>query len=73
MTNLTFPVKSKIQQCKLLDALSGKALRNNSLDREKYILGSPDLGSKMYNQILFSEMANIVQISKIKGEGSMRL
>ena len=32
---LTFPVKSKIQQCKHLDPLSGKALRNNSLDRRK--------------------------------------
>ena len=32
---LTFPVKSKIQQCKHLDPLSGKALRHNSLDRRK--------------------------------------
>jgi hypothetical protein len=32
---LTFPVKSKIQQCKLLEALSGKGLRNDSLDRKK--------------------------------------
>ncbi len=38
MAVLTFPVKSKIQQCKLLFPLSGKALRNNSLDRKKYIL-----------------------------------
>jgi len=36
--NLTFPVKSKIQQCKLLEALSGKGLRNDSLDRKKNIL-----------------------------------
>jgi hypothetical protein len=35
---LTFPVKSKIQQCKLLEALSGKGLRNDSLDRKKNIL-----------------------------------
>ncbi|UXE61009.1 MAG: Uma2 family endonuclease [Woronichinia naegeliana WA131] len=33
--NLTFPVKSKIQQCKLLEALSGKGLSNDSLDRKK--------------------------------------
>jgi hypothetical protein len=33
--NLTFPVKSKIQQRKHLDPLSGKALRHNSLDRRK--------------------------------------
>jgi hypothetical protein len=33
--NLTFPVKSKIQECKHLDPLSGKALRHNSLDRRK--------------------------------------
>jgi hypothetical protein len=36
--HLTFPVKSKIQQCKLLEALSGKGLRNDSLDRKKNIL-----------------------------------
>ena len=36
--DLTFPVKSKIQQCKLLEALSGKGLRNDSLDRKKNIL-----------------------------------
>lgn len=36
--SLTFPVKSKIQQCKLLEALSGKGLRNDSLDRKKNIL-----------------------------------
>jgi hypothetical protein len=29
--NLTFPVKSKIQQCKPLEPLSGNALRENSL------------------------------------------
>jgi len=28
---LTFPVKSKIQQCKPLEPLSGNALRENSL------------------------------------------
>jgi predicted nucleic acid-binding protein len=38
LCNLTFPVKSKIQQCKLLEALSGKGLRNDSLDRKKNIL-----------------------------------
>jgi len=35
LINLTFPVKSKIQQCKHLDPLSGKALRHNSLDKRK--------------------------------------
>ena len=35
LRKLTFPVKSKIQQCKHLDPLSGKALRHNSLDRRK--------------------------------------
>jgi hypothetical protein len=35
---LTFPVKSKIQECKLLDPLSDKDLRHNSLDRKKYPL-----------------------------------
>jgi len=38
LKELTFPVKSKIQQCKLLEALSGKGLRNDSLDRKKNIL-----------------------------------
>ncbi len=28
---LTFPVKSKIQQCKLLEPLSGKTLRHHGL------------------------------------------
>ena len=38
LDELTFPVKSKIQQCKLLEALSGKGLRIDSLDRKKNIL-----------------------------------
>ena len=35
---LTFPVKSKIQQCKLLEPLSGKTLRHHGLYKRKHPL-----------------------------------
>ena len=36
--DLTFPVKSKIQQCKILEPLSGKTLRHHGLYKRKHPL-----------------------------------
>jgi hypothetical protein len=38
LRELTFPVKSKIQQCKPLEPLSGNALRENAVYRRRWSL-----------------------------------